>query len=108
MSYDDDEQLKAKQLYSAAARILETDYGRVFMAALLEHCEHEQPAMGTNVAIMSAKVAKQEIALTVKDWCWIGGGKKNWRRMEDEIDITKEIFEEQEEQTLEYEQEILA
>jgi len=97
---DDEEINKGKRLFSAAAQLLESDHGRVFMAGLLELCEYEEPALGTNAAIMAAKVARQEVALVVKNWVWTGGGKKNWRRMEDEIEIVQEIFEENEEEQL--------
>jgi hypothetical protein len=86
-----------KQLFSYAAQVMETQSGRMFMAALLEICDHEVPAFGTNAAVMANHAAKQEIAYTVKDWVWQGGGKQNWRRMEDTIDITAEIVEEEEE-----------
>jgi len=71
-------------------KVMHTYEGRRTIAAILELLMHEVSAMAKNAAELSANVARQEVAHTLKDWVWSGGGKQLWRNMEDEIEVRAE------------------
>lgn len=73
--------------YSDIVAIMATGTGRRTIAAILQLCTYEESAMATNATAIASNVAKQEVAHTLKNWIWMGGGKQLWRKMEDEIEI---------------------
>ncbi len=74
-------------------KVMSTPEGRRTIAMVLELCMHEQDAMANNATHIAANVARQNVANEIKNMVWIGGGKRLWRRMEDEIEIREDEIE---------------
>ena len=70
--------------------VMRTREGRRSMAAILELLMHEESALASNAARLSANAARQDVAYRIKNMIWIGGGKALWRTMEDEIELREE------------------